>query len=208
MLTEPFGHAIGRDALAVVWWIAPPLLIAAALTLRRAAEPMEIAKEIERAGEELTEALRLAEPTDFLNMRAQAHIERVCYRREIVEDATRLHGDVALHQHAVRIALDDLDERRPHVPQAGNAQPQRPEVGLSVMLLHRLEDARARFGSRLASFTQVEDKQRIAGDRPAEARGRPAPGGDKGLDGLAKGLDIGHVSPRRRAIYRNLPIRQ
>lgn len=49
MLTEPLGHAIGRDALAVVWWIAPPLLIAAALTLRRAAEPMEIAKEIERA---------------------------------------------------------------------------------------------------------------------------------------------------------------
>jgi MFS family permease len=48
MLTEPLGHAIGRSALAVVWWIAPPLLVAAAFTLRRAAEPMEIAKEIER----------------------------------------------------------------------------------------------------------------------------------------------------------------
>jgi MFS family permease len=49
MLTEPFGPAIGRNALGIVWWIAPPLLIAGALTLRRAAEPMEIAKEIERA---------------------------------------------------------------------------------------------------------------------------------------------------------------
>ena len=49
ILTEPFGEAIGRNALGIVWWIAPPLLIAGALTLRRAAEPMEIAKEIERA---------------------------------------------------------------------------------------------------------------------------------------------------------------
>ena len=49
MLTEPLGHAIGRDALGIVWWLAPPLLIAGALTLRRAAEPMELAKEIERA---------------------------------------------------------------------------------------------------------------------------------------------------------------
>ncbi len=49
MLTEPLGHAIGRNALGIVWWIAPPLLIAGALTLRRAAEPMDIAKEIERA---------------------------------------------------------------------------------------------------------------------------------------------------------------
>jgi len=49
MLTEPLGNALGRSALVVVWWIAPPLLVAAALTLRRAAEPMEIAKEIERA---------------------------------------------------------------------------------------------------------------------------------------------------------------
>jgi MFS family permease len=49
MLTEPLGHAIGRSALGIVWWIAPPLLIAGALTLRRAAEPMDIAKEIERA---------------------------------------------------------------------------------------------------------------------------------------------------------------
>lgn len=48
MLTEPLGHAVGRDALGIVWWLAPPLLIAGALTLRRAAEPMEIAKEIER----------------------------------------------------------------------------------------------------------------------------------------------------------------
>src|SRR5687768_339621 len=48
ILTEPFGEAIGRNALGIVWWIAPPLLIAGALTLRRAAEPMEIAKEIER----------------------------------------------------------------------------------------------------------------------------------------------------------------
>ncbi|HJU69672.1 MAG TPA: MFS transporter [Gemmatimonadaceae bacterium] len=49
MLTEPLGHAIGRDALGLVWWIAPLLVIAGAVTLRRAAEPMEIAKEIERA---------------------------------------------------------------------------------------------------------------------------------------------------------------
>lgn len=49
MLTEPLGHALGRNALAVVWWIAPPLLIASALTLRRASEPMQIAREIEGA---------------------------------------------------------------------------------------------------------------------------------------------------------------
>jgi MFS family permease len=49
MLTEPLGHFIGRNALGIVWWIAPPLLIASALTLRRAAEPIELAKEIERA---------------------------------------------------------------------------------------------------------------------------------------------------------------
>ena len=47
VLSEPFGHAVGRDALTIVWWLAPPLLIAGGLTLRRAAEPMEIAKEIE-----------------------------------------------------------------------------------------------------------------------------------------------------------------
>ena len=47
MLTEPIGRAIGRDPLAIVWWLAPPLLIVSALTLRQAAEPMEIAKEIE-----------------------------------------------------------------------------------------------------------------------------------------------------------------
>jgi MFS family permease len=49
VLTEPLGHAVGRNALAIVWWLAPPLLIASALTLRRAAEPMKIAKEIEGA---------------------------------------------------------------------------------------------------------------------------------------------------------------
>jgi MFS family permease len=49
VFTEPFGHAIGRNPLAIVWWVAPPLLVASALTLTRAAEPMEIAKEIERA---------------------------------------------------------------------------------------------------------------------------------------------------------------
>ena len=49
VLSEPFGRAVGRDALTMVWWLAPPLLIAGALTLRRAAEPMEIAKEIESA---------------------------------------------------------------------------------------------------------------------------------------------------------------
>lgn len=49
VLTEPLGHALGRNALAVVWWIAPPLLLASALTLRRASEPMEIAREIEGA---------------------------------------------------------------------------------------------------------------------------------------------------------------
>ena len=49
MLTEPLGHALGRNALAMVWWIAPPLLIASALTVRRASDPMEIAREIEGA---------------------------------------------------------------------------------------------------------------------------------------------------------------
>ena len=49
VLTEPLGHALGRNALAVVWWIAPPLLVASALTLRRASEPMAIAREIEAA---------------------------------------------------------------------------------------------------------------------------------------------------------------
>ena len=49
VLTEPLGHALGRNALAVVWWIAPPLLLASALTLRRASEPMAIAREIEGA---------------------------------------------------------------------------------------------------------------------------------------------------------------
>jgi MFS family permease len=48
VLTEPLGHAIGRDPLAIVWWLAPPLVIAGALALSRAAEPMTIAKEIER----------------------------------------------------------------------------------------------------------------------------------------------------------------
>jgi MFS family permease len=43
------GHALGRNALGIVWWIAPPLVVVSALTLRRAAEPMEIAKEIDRA---------------------------------------------------------------------------------------------------------------------------------------------------------------
>ena len=49
VLTEPFGNAIGRDPLAIVWWMAPPLVLAAAFVLTRAAEPMEIAKEVERA---------------------------------------------------------------------------------------------------------------------------------------------------------------
>lgn len=49
MLTEPLGQTVGRNALAIVWWLAPPLVIASALTLRHAAEPMEIAKEIEGA---------------------------------------------------------------------------------------------------------------------------------------------------------------
>lgn len=49
VLTEPLGHALGRNALAVVWWIAPPLLLASALTLRRASEPMAIAREVEGA---------------------------------------------------------------------------------------------------------------------------------------------------------------
>ena len=49
ILTEPLGNAIGRNALGIVWWIAPPLAVVAALMLRRAAEPMEIAREIERA---------------------------------------------------------------------------------------------------------------------------------------------------------------
>ncbi len=49
VLAEPLGRAIGRDPLSVVWWLAPPLAVAGVLVLRRAAEPMEIAKAIERA---------------------------------------------------------------------------------------------------------------------------------------------------------------
>lgn len=49
ILTEPLGRAIGRNALGLVWWVAPPLTVVAALMLRRTAEPMEIAREIERA---------------------------------------------------------------------------------------------------------------------------------------------------------------
>jgi MFS family permease len=48
VLSEPLGHAIGREPLAIVWWMAPPLAILGMLVLRRAAEPMEIGKEIER----------------------------------------------------------------------------------------------------------------------------------------------------------------
>jgi MFS family permease len=49
VLAEPLGRAIGRDPLAIVWWLAPPLVFAAALILGRAAEPLELAKEVERA---------------------------------------------------------------------------------------------------------------------------------------------------------------
>jgi MFS family permease len=49
VLTEPLGDAVGRNALSIVWWLAPPLVIASALTLRRAPEPMDIAKEIDAA---------------------------------------------------------------------------------------------------------------------------------------------------------------
>jgi MFS family permease len=49
VLTEPLGQAIGRDPLSLVWWLAPPLSLAGVLALSRAAEPMEIGKEIARA---------------------------------------------------------------------------------------------------------------------------------------------------------------
>jgi MFS family permease len=49
VLTEPLGQAIGRDPLSLVWWLAPPLSLAGVLVLSRAAEPMEIGKEIARA---------------------------------------------------------------------------------------------------------------------------------------------------------------
>jgi MFS family permease len=48
VLSEPRGHAIGREPLAIVWWMAPPHAVLGMLVLRRAAEPMEIGKEIER----------------------------------------------------------------------------------------------------------------------------------------------------------------
>jgi MFS family permease len=48
VLSDPLGRAIGRDPLHIVWWMAPPLAVLGALILRRAAEPMEIGREIER----------------------------------------------------------------------------------------------------------------------------------------------------------------
>ena len=49
VLSEPLGRFLGRNPLTIVWFLAPPLLIAATLALRRAAEPMTIAREIERS---------------------------------------------------------------------------------------------------------------------------------------------------------------
>jgi MFS family permease len=46
ILSEPLGRALGRDPLVVVWFLAPPLMVAAALTVRRATEPMEIARNL------------------------------------------------------------------------------------------------------------------------------------------------------------------
>jgi MFS family permease len=49
VLSEPLGRLLGPDPLTIVWFLAPPLLITASLALRRATEPMTIAREIERS---------------------------------------------------------------------------------------------------------------------------------------------------------------
>src|SRR5690606_9324384 len=58
--------------------------------------------------------------------------------------------------------------------------------------LHGLEDARARFRTRLTPLPQVEDKQRVARNGAPEPGRRPATGGDEGFDGLPERCDVTH----------------
>lgn len=48
ILSGPLGHLFGRPPLTLVWFIAPPLLLAAAWSYLRVAEPMEIARDLAR----------------------------------------------------------------------------------------------------------------------------------------------------------------
>lgn len=47
-LSAPLGQIIGRPPLTLVWFMAPPILLAAAYMASRATEPMEIAKDLAR----------------------------------------------------------------------------------------------------------------------------------------------------------------
>jgi MFS family permease len=43
ILSEPIGHALGREPLGLIWFFAPPLLLAAAFLTSRAEEPRKLA---------------------------------------------------------------------------------------------------------------------------------------------------------------------
>lgn len=48
LASDPIGRAAGVAPLTLVWFFAPPLLLVAALVVRRAAETRDIARELER----------------------------------------------------------------------------------------------------------------------------------------------------------------
>jgi MFS family permease len=50
MLSRPLGNLIGRPPLELVWFLAPPLLLAAALVVSRAEEPRAVAERVAAAG--------------------------------------------------------------------------------------------------------------------------------------------------------------
>ena len=49
MLAEPFGRFIGREPLGLIWFFAPPLLLASAFLVSRAIEPRAIAEQVSPA---------------------------------------------------------------------------------------------------------------------------------------------------------------
>lgn len=53
VLSGPLGELLGRSPLSLVWFLAPPLLAAAAFVVTRAVEPMAIARDLPRYHSEL-----------------------------------------------------------------------------------------------------------------------------------------------------------
>ena len=108
--------------------------------------------------------------------------------------AHRRHGDLApqFSRQFLAILLDDAHQGGTDVAETGNTNPERRLESGVRLFLHRLEDAGARVGARLASLAQVEHEQRVPRDGPSEPRRGPATGGNEGFDGLAERLDIGH----------------